>query len=161
MSRTPPVASYTRSMPTMDQVVRHATFDGRSAAWSAVGTGPVLVIGGWWSGHLQLDWQDPAFRRLVERLGTGDTVVRYDRPGTGLSDRVGPPPDGLEEELAVLAAVIDSAGPAAGEPARARPRAARSLRRTPRATRTGSRDWCCTAATPAAPTSPRPRLARR
>ena len=98
-------------MPTMDQVVRHATFDGRSAAWSAVGTGPVLVIGGWWSGHLQLDWQDPAFRRWVERLAATNTVVRYDRPGTGLSDRVGPPPDGLDEELAVLAAVIDAAGP--------------------------------------------------
>ncbi len=99
-------------MPAMDQVVRHATFDGRSAAWSAVGTGPVLVIGGWWSSHLQLDWQDPPFRRFVERLARSCTVVRYDRPGTGLSDRVGPPPDGLEEELAVLSAVIEAAGPA-------------------------------------------------
>ncbi len=97
-------------MPAMDQVVHHASFDGRSAAWSAVGSGPVLVIGGWWSGHLELDWQDPAFRRFVERLGAAFTVVRYDRPGTGLSDRVGPPPMGLEAELAVLASVIDSVG---------------------------------------------------
>jgi pimeloyl-ACP methyl ester carboxylesterase/DNA-binding CsgD family transcriptional regulator len=97
-------------MPTTDQVVHHVTFGGRSAAWSAVGSGPVVVVGGWWSGHLELDWQDPAFRRFVERLGASFTVVRYDRPGTGLSDRVGPPPVGLEEELAVLAAVIDAVG---------------------------------------------------
>src|SRR5689334_15114849 len=95
-------------MPTLEQVVHHTTFDGRSVAWSAVGTGPVLVIGGWWSSHLGLDWQDPAFRRFVEQLSATSTVVRYDRPGTGLSDRVGPPPAGLDEEVAVLAAVVDS-----------------------------------------------------
>jgi pimeloyl-ACP methyl ester carboxylesterase/DNA-binding CsgD family transcriptional regulator len=94
----------------MDQVVHHATFDGRSVAWSTVGSGPALVIGGWWSSHLGLDWQDPAFRRFVERLGATSTVVRYDRPGTGLSDRVGPPPAELDEEVAVLAAVVESVG---------------------------------------------------
>ena len=94
----------------MDQVVRHAAYDTRSVAWSTVGSGPVLVMGGWWSSHLQLDWQDPSFRRFTERLGQSFTVVRYDRPGTGLSDRVGPPPEGLEEELAVLAAVVEATG---------------------------------------------------
>src|SRR5690349_3198015 len=99
-------------MSPMDQVVRHAAYDGRSVAWSTVGSGPVLVIGGWWSSHLQLDWADPPFRRFVERLAQSSTVVRYDRPGTGLSDRVGPPPDGLEEELAALAAVVAATGDA-------------------------------------------------
>jgi pimeloyl-ACP methyl ester carboxylesterase/DNA-binding CsgD family transcriptional regulator len=98
------------SMSTMDQVVRHTALDGRSVAWSAVGSGPILVMGGWWSSHLQLDWQDPLFRRFVEQLGQSFTVVRYDRPGTGLSDRVAPPPEGLEEEVAVLAAVIEATG---------------------------------------------------
>jgi pimeloyl-ACP methyl ester carboxylesterase/DNA-binding CsgD family transcriptional regulator len=46
----------------------------------------------------------------VERLGQSYTVVRYDRPGTGLSDRVGPPPTSIEEELVVLEAVIDDLG---------------------------------------------------
>jgi pimeloyl-ACP methyl ester carboxylesterase/DNA-binding CsgD family transcriptional regulator len=96
----------------MDQVVRHTTYGDRSVAWSGTGTGPVLVIGGWWSSHLQLDWQDPPFRRFTERLGQSFTVVRYDRPGTGLSDRVGPPPSGLEEELAVLTAVVEATGDA-------------------------------------------------
>ena len=44
-------------MLSEDQVVRHAAIGGRSVAWSSVGTGPVLVIGGWWSSHLELDWQ--------------------------------------------------------------------------------------------------------
>ena len=104
------VLSRLGAMSPMDQVVRHAAYDGRSVAWSTVGSGPALVIGGWWSSHLQLDWQDPAFRRFVERLARSFAVVRYDRPGTGLSDRVGPPPEGLEEELAVLTAVVEATG---------------------------------------------------
>ena len=98
-------------MGAEDQVVRHADVGGRSVAWSALGSGPVLVVGGWWSSHLQLDWEDAAFRRFVERLATTNRVVRYDRPGTGLSDR-GPAPQSREEEVAVLAGVVDSVGAA-------------------------------------------------
>ena len=77
----------------------------------ALGSGPVLVVGGWWSSHLQLDWEDASFRRFVERLAATNLVVRYDRPGTGLSDR-GPAPQSREEEVAVLAGVVDSVGAA-------------------------------------------------
>ncbi len=93
-----------------DQVVHHATISGRSVAWSALGSGPVLVIGGWWSSHLELDWEDPAFRRFTGRLAQRCTVVRYDRPGAGLSDRSGPPPSGRDAEVAVLAGVVDAVG---------------------------------------------------
>ncbi len=96
-------------MGAEDQVVRHADVGGRSVAWSALGSGPVLVVGGWWSSHLQLDWEDAAFRRFVERLAETNRVVRYDRPGTGLSDR-GPAPQSREEEVAVLAGVVDALG---------------------------------------------------
>ena len=44
--------SYTPEMIDEDQVVRHAAVGGRSVAWSSVGSGPVVVIGGWWSSHL-------------------------------------------------------------------------------------------------------------
>ena len=37
-------------------------------------------------------------------------VVRYDRPGCGLSDRTGPPPSSLEEEVAVLVGLVDTIG---------------------------------------------------
>jgi pimeloyl-ACP methyl ester carboxylesterase/DNA-binding CsgD family transcriptional regulator len=93
-----------------DQVVHHAAIGGRSVAWSSVGSGPVLVIGGWWSSHLELDWEDPGFRRFVGRLAERSTVVRYDRPGSGLSDRTGPPPADRDAEVAVLAGVVDAVG---------------------------------------------------
>ncbi len=93
-------------MPDEDQVVRHATVGGRSVAWSSVGSGPTLVIGGWWSSHLALDWEDPLFRRFLLRLADRHRVVRYDRPGTGLSDRVGPPPADRAAELEILAGVV-------------------------------------------------------
>jgi pimeloyl-ACP methyl ester carboxylesterase/DNA-binding CsgD family transcriptional regulator len=93
-----------------DQVVRHAAVGGRSVAWSSVGSGPVLVIGGWWSSHLALDWEDEGFRSFVGRLARRHRVVRYDRPGTGLSDR-GTPPRDRDEEVAVLAGLVDTIGP--------------------------------------------------
>ena len=52
-------------------------------AWSSVGSGPVLVIGGWWSSHLELDWEDPTFRHFVGLLARRCRVVRFDPPGLG------------------------------------------------------------------------------
>jgi pimeloyl-ACP methyl ester carboxylesterase/DNA-binding CsgD family transcriptional regulator len=95
-------------MTTHEQVVRHARVGDRIVAWSSVGEGPPLVIGGWWASHLALNWEDPAFRKFVSDLAGRHTVIRYDRPGTGLSDRDGPAPLTLEEELAVLAGLIQS-----------------------------------------------------
>ncbi|WP_420821828.1 alpha/beta fold hydrolase [Pseudonocardia broussonetiae] len=96
------------------QQVRFTRVDGHPVAWSAVGTGPPLVIGGWWSSHLELDWRDPAFRALVELLARHRTVVRYDRPGTGLSGRDAPPPAELDAEVAVLDGVLDAVAAALG-----------------------------------------------
>jgi len=63
-----------------DQVIRHADVGGTSVAWSSIGSGPPLVIGGWWSSHLELDWQEPAFRSFVGRLAEHHSVIRYDPP---------------------------------------------------------------------------------
>ncbi len=93
-----------------DQVVRHVEIDGHVVAWSSVGSGPVVVLGGWWCSHLALNWADDAFRRFVLALADGHTVVRYDRPGTGLSDRRAAVPAAVDEELAVLAGFVDAAG---------------------------------------------------
>ena len=93
-----------------EQEIRFTTAQGRRVAWSGVGAGPTLLVGGWWSSHLELDWEDPAFRWFVEQLGTRFRVVRYDRPGTGLSDRDGPPPTTLDDEAAVLDAVVRATG---------------------------------------------------
>lgn len=93
-----------------DQAVRHVQVNGRDLAWSAVGSGPVVVVGGWWCSHLGLNWADPAFRRFAGALAEHHTVVRYDRPGTGLSDRRGPVPHDVADELAVLEGLVDAAG---------------------------------------------------
>lgn len=102
----PPVAW----TPMSEQSIQFTTVDGRRVAWATVGQGPPLVFGGWWMSHIELNWRDPAFRAFVEMLGRHRTVVRYDVPGTGLSDRGQPPAPDLDAQVAVLAGVIDALG---------------------------------------------------
>ena len=94
----------------MHQVVHHASFDGRSVAWASVGTGPVLVCGGWWSAHLDLDWQDPrsagSWSAWAPRSPSSATTSPARDCPTASAHR----PCGLEEELAALAAVVDAVG---------------------------------------------------
>jgi len=80
---------------------------GERVATALHGAGPILVCPAWWVGHLELDWQEPLFRRFFTRLGEVATVLRYDRPGVGMS---GPSarPRSLEDEVAVLEDVIAS-----------------------------------------------------
>jgi pimeloyl-ACP methyl ester carboxylesterase/DNA-binding CsgD family transcriptional regulator len=92
------------------QLVRFAELNGRRVAWAAVGEGPPMLMGGWWMSHLELDWGNRRFRDFISALARYRTVVRYDRPGTGLSDRDGPPPVTLDDEVAVLAGVVDAVG---------------------------------------------------
>ncbi|GLZ33594.1 LuxR family transcriptional regulator [Lentzea sp. NBRC 105346] len=94
-----------------EQTVRFTRVRGRTVAWAAVGSGPPLVLGGWWCGHLELDWRSPLFRAFCEGFADRFTVIRYDRPGTGLSNRDDPVPASLDEEVEVLAAVVAAAGP--------------------------------------------------
>lgn len=93
-----------------DQVVRHVQVDGRDVAYSMVGDGPPLVIGGWWCSHLVLNWQDPAFREHISRLARHHTVIRYDQPGRGASERDSDRPTDLERETAVLLGLFEELG---------------------------------------------------
>jgi pimeloyl-ACP methyl ester carboxylesterase/DNA-binding CsgD family transcriptional regulator len=86
-------------------------FERRRIAYATVGEGPLLVMPAWWVSHLLLDWGEGGFRRFVETLGRRYRVIRYDRLGTGLSDRVRPAETlTLEFEVALLEAVIDHVG---------------------------------------------------
>ena len=60
---------------------------GHRLAYATDGVGPTLVLPAWWVSHVERDFADPAFRRFFTRLAERFTVVRYDRLGTGLSDR--------------------------------------------------------------------------
>jgi pimeloyl-ACP methyl ester carboxylesterase len=88
------------------QVVRFVELNGRRVAWAAVGEGPLMVMGAWWLSDLELDWANRRFRDFISALARYRTVVRYDRPGTGLSDRDGPPPVTLDDEVELLAGVV-------------------------------------------------------
>jgi pimeloyl-ACP methyl ester carboxylesterase len=61
--------------------------DGLGLAYSIMGQGPALVVPPPWVSHQELVWQQPEYRRFWERLASHHTLVCYDRPGTGLSDR--------------------------------------------------------------------------
>jgi pimeloyl-ACP methyl ester carboxylesterase len=61
--------------------------DGELIAHARHGQGPPLVRVGHWLSHLELDWESPVWRPLLDRLGRAFTLVRYDQRGTGLSTR--------------------------------------------------------------------------
>jgi pimeloyl-ACP methyl ester carboxylesterase len=75
-------------------------------AYAIQGAGPALVCAAWWVSHLDRDWEDSRFRAFFATLAKQLTVVRYDRRGSGLSDRRRARFD-LESEVADLAAVVD------------------------------------------------------
>jgi len=77
-------------------------------AFAVVGSGPTLVLPAWWVSNVAEDWHFEPFRRFVEGLAAGRTVVRYDRIGTGLSERRRPHQTFTPEfEVATLSAVLD------------------------------------------------------
>jgi pimeloyl-ACP methyl ester carboxylesterase/predicted AAA+ superfamily ATPase len=82
------------------------TVDGLRLAYSIGGQGPALVAPAPWISHQELMWQEAVYRRFWERLAKRHTVVTYDRPGTGLSDR-NRTYFTLESELQDLETVID------------------------------------------------------
>jgi pimeloyl-ACP methyl ester carboxylesterase/DNA-binding CsgD family transcriptional regulator len=86
------------------------TREGTTVAYASAGSGPPLLFVGGWLSHLELSWALPAERRLLESLAQGRTLVRYDRPGCGLSDRASYAEPEPEDELAVVAAVLEATG---------------------------------------------------
>lgn len=86
--------------------------DGRSIAYQSLGSGPVdlLLLDDLWT-HLDLDWDDPYRARWIRRVAASARVIRFDKSGMGLSDRVPPRPDNAMEVWAAEAiAVLDALG---------------------------------------------------
>jgi pimeloyl-ACP methyl ester carboxylesterase len=83
--------------------------EGTRVAFAVAGSGPFLLVPPGWVSHLELSWALPPERGFYEALATGRTLVRYDRPGCGMSDRVDLGPS-LEAELEVLRAVAAAVG---------------------------------------------------
>lgn len=93
------------------QEIRFCSVDGRRIAYATVGSGPLLVLPALWASHLELEWEFEEFRRFVTALARGRTVVRYDRVGTGLSDRNAPPAErSVETEVQTLEEIARALG---------------------------------------------------
>lgn len=96
---------------TAERGIRFFPWAGRRVAYAVNGDGPPLVAAAWWVSHIERDWQDPRFRRFFETLGTGYGLVRYDRPGVGLSGRdASPGPLTIDTEVELLGRMLDELG---------------------------------------------------
>src|SRR6478609_6137125 len=83
--------------------------DGTAVRFAVVGSGPIAIYVPGWVSHLELGWAMPPERQFYEGLAAGRTLVRYDRPGCGMSgptDRA----DLVELELEVLQLVAKTVG---------------------------------------------------
>jgi len=117
-------------------------------AYSTLGAGPALLCDSGWITHLRGQLELFSFGAFVERLAERFTVIRYDKPGCGLSDR-----DGIDlsfdGQVAAALAVADAVGAGrfrlfgASQGVSSRPRSQRG-------TRIGSRRSWCTGCAPAA-----------
>jgi class 3 adenylate cyclase/alpha-beta hydrolase superfamily lysophospholipase len=94
----------------MAPAVRYAATGDLSIAYQVVGDGPVDLV--WVPGfvsHVEILWELPLWRRLLDRLSSFARVVIFDKREQGLSDRTGAPPT-LEDIAGDLGAVMDAAG---------------------------------------------------
>lgn len=83
--------------------------NGVEVAYAVVGSGPFLIVAPPWVSHLDLAWAIPPERRFWESLAEHRTIVRYDKPGTGMSSRTAVEPS-LEGEMSIIDAVSDALG---------------------------------------------------
>jgi DNA-binding SARP family transcriptional activator/pimeloyl-ACP methyl ester carboxylesterase len=99
-----------RRLPVRRPVVRYARSGDLNIAYQVTGDGPidVVLVSGFVS-HLEKDWEDPRHAHYLERLGSMGRLIRFDKRGTGLSDRPPGLPD-LEARMDDVRAVMDAAG---------------------------------------------------
>ena len=88
------------------------TADGTFIAYQVTGAGVVdLVVIRTWMTNLEHEWQEPVLARMYRRLGAIGRVIRLDRRGSGLSDRIAPDmAPAIEERIDDIRAVMDAVG---------------------------------------------------
>jgi len=89
---------------------RYAKSGDLHIAYQVSGNGPgdLLFVPGFVS-HLEYDWEHPLPSRFFRRLSSFSRLIRFDKRGTGLSDRVSEMPS-LEQRMDDVSAVMDAAG---------------------------------------------------
>lgn len=94
----------------MPPETRYAKSGDVNIAYQVVGEGPfdlVLVPG--FVSHLDIDWEESRYAHMLRRLSSFSRLIRFDKRGTGLSDRASGLPD-LETRMDDVRAVMDAAG---------------------------------------------------
>jgi pimeloyl-ACP methyl ester carboxylesterase len=79
-------------------------------AYQVSGDGPFDLV--WvpaFVGHLELEWNLPGFPAFIQRLSSFSRLIRFDKRGTGMSDRVSGAPT-LETRMDDVRAVLDAVG---------------------------------------------------
>jgi pimeloyl-ACP methyl ester carboxylesterase len=94
----------------MQLETRYAKSGEVNIAYQVAGEGPLdLVLVPGFVSHLELDWEEPRYAHFLERLASFSRLIRFDKRGTGLSDRPGGLPD-LETRMDDVRAVLDAVG---------------------------------------------------
>ena len=94
----------------MSSPIRYARSGDVNIAYQVTGDGPfdLVFIPGFFS-HLEIDREHPANARILDRLASFSRLIRFDKRGTGLSDRDVGLPD-FETRMDDIRAVMDAAG---------------------------------------------------
>jgi len=116
VAETDPVAGTATDLPRprrsedRQAPIRYTLSDDLHIAYQVTGGGDIdiVLISGFVS-HLDLDWDDPRHAHFLERLGTMGRLIRFDKRGTGMSDRPPGVPD-LETRMHDVLAVMDAVG---------------------------------------------------
>ena len=94
----------------MQPETRYAKSGDVHIAYQVTGKGPIdLVYVPGWVSHLEDAWNDPNIARFLQRLASFSRLIRFDKRGTGMSDRPQGLPD-LETRVHDVLAVMDAAG---------------------------------------------------
>jgi DNA-binding SARP family transcriptional activator/class 3 adenylate cyclase len=99
-------------VPRPQTTTRYAMNGDISLGYQVFGDGELeLMLTTGWVLPMELAWDNPAYLRFLERLGSFGRVLLWDKRGTGLSDRLTPGRlPTLEERISDMVAVLDAAG---------------------------------------------------
>ena len=89
--------------------VKYAPSGDVHVAYTVLGDGPtdLIMVDGFLT-HLSVMWEEPTYRRFVDRLAGFARVICFDKRGMGLSDRVAA--GTLEDRMDDVRAVMDAVG---------------------------------------------------
>lgn len=89
--------------------IRYCSTPAGRVAYSTVGAGPALLCDSGWVTDLRRQLELYSYGSFIERLAERFTVIRYDKPGCGLSDRDATDLS-FDGQVAAALAVADAAG---------------------------------------------------